>query len=985
VTGWVVEGVAAAEDFFISYTGADVAWAEWVAQTLEDAGYKTVLQAWDFRPGQDFLQQMHQATQQAARTIAVLSPAYLGSSFGEAEWRMAFANDPTGELGLLLPVRVAEVTPPGLLRSRTYLDLVGLDEQAAAERLLAGVRPGRAKPKGRRPFPGGQARLGGVSFPGRRPAIFEVPPRSPHFTGRGDLLHALRRHLVETKTGAVVQAGAVHGLGGVGKTQLAVEYAHRYAADYDLVWWIPAEQPATISGRLAQLGRRLGLAELPSLEEQVGVLFDALGLRDRWLLVYDNAQQPADLAGLWPPAGGGQVLVTSRNPAWSGVAATVPVDVLPREQAVAFLVQRTRSSDRASLEALAGVLGDLPLALEQAAAYLEETTTTPREYLELLRDRAKELFALGHPATSEQTIATTWTVSLKRLRSEAPAAEDLLNLCAFLAPDDLPRALLTEHVDGLPERLAGAVGDRLGFQQVLGALRRYSLATVTADAVSVHRLIRKSTVSRQAAAPGGAGSRRRGWGRSGGGLQGDLVAQRLQLADVVALAALGVDAALVEARAQIVEAGGRVGQQVPDDDQDGAADRHDGPLGAAPPGDAPVALPQEGVGPPSGHGGLAQHSSQVGVAVAGGGLALGPTGRLFDAGGKPCPGGQVARGGEAAHIDADLGDDHLRGRPADPTDLIQLVDRRPKRGDLGVDLAVQFGDVDAGLVDAGKHPLQQEGVMVAEAADEGLGQLGGLGAQAGACQLRQDFGVTLPGDQRGQHGPAGDTEDVAGDHAKLDLGVLQQLLHPVLLRGADRDQVGAVAGQVPQPPDRWWWDEAGAQHLPLGQLAQPHRVQPVGLGPPRQVLDITRVYQPHLKPMGFQQIEDRLPVVAGGLHHHPGHPKPGQPIGQHQQPAGHRLVGGDLLQPLAGLGGAWHPHTADQLRLADIQRRDPPDDLLGVLRLLQHPASSPLVCHRHGHPREPQAGRKLIRVLKATLKGPNAAPSVRLVHGLTRP
>jgi hypothetical protein len=105
-------------DFFISYTQVNRPWAEWIAVQLEAAGYTTLLQAWDFRPGQDFLHQMQQATSSAGRTIAVLSPAYFGSQFGEAEWRAAFAKDPSGEWGLLVPVRVQPCQPPGLLASR---------------------------------------------------------------------------------------------------------------------------------------------------------------------------------------------------------------------------------------------------------------------------------------------------------------------------------------------------------------------------------------------------------------------------------------------------------------------------------------------------------------------------------------------------------------------------------------------------------------------------------------------------------------------------------------------------------------------------------------------------------------------------------------------------------------------------------------------------------------------------------------------------
>jgi len=185
------------------------------------------------------------------------------------------------------------------------------------------------------------------------------------------------------------------------------------------------------------------------------------------------------------------------------------------------------------------------------------------------------------------------------------------------------------------------------------------------------------------------------------------------------------------------------------------------------------------------------------------------------------------------------------------------------------------------------------------------------------------------------------------------------LLDALLLGGADRDQVGAVAGQVPQPPDRRWRDETGAQHLPLGDLGEPDRVQPVGLGPPGQVLDVAGVHQPDLKPVGLQQVERRLPVVAGGLHHHPRHAQLAQSICQQQQRAGHGGVGAHLLQPLARGVGAGHPDAADQLRLADIQRRDPPDDLLGVVGLLQHPASLLADGQQYGCPQEPQGNRRI--------------------------
>ena len=478
----------AAADFFVSYTGADQAWAEWIAEQLEAAGYSTLLQAWDFRPGGDFLHQMQQAVSGAQRTVAVLSPAYFGSRFGEAEWRAAFAKDPTGELGLLVPVRVRDFQPPGLLASRVYVDLVGLEEEAAAARLRAGIQQGRARPPGRRPFPGQATAAGGSRYPGRLPEVFGVPPRNPNFTGRTELLTALRELLQAQRRGAVIQASAVHGLGGVGKTQLAIEYAHRYAADYDLVWWVPAGQPLAIPGRLAALALRLGLPAFTDQETQLGVLWEELGRRERWLLIYDNAEQPRDLAPYRPPAGSGHVLVTSRNPAWGALATPVPVEALSRAEAVAFLCGRT-GEDGAAADELADILGDLPLALEQAAAYLEETGTSVRDYLRLLGERAGELLGLGELTDHPDTVASTWALSLARAQTEAPAATALLALCAFLGADDIPRALPVEHPQLLPAPLRQAATDRLAYDRVVGALGRYSLVTASQESLAVHRLV----------------------------------------------------------------------------------------------------------------------------------------------------------------------------------------------------------------------------------------------------------------------------------------------------------------------------------------------------------------------------------------------------------------------------------------------------------------------------------------------------------------
>jgi tetratricopeptide (TPR) repeat protein len=486
-------------DFFISYTSSDRAWAEWIAWQLKEAGSEVVLQAWDIVPGLDFVHEMQKATTTADRTLAVLSPAYFTSQFGEAEWRVAFANDPTGEQRRLIPIRVVDFKPPGLLATRIYIDLVGKDRQAARTALLEGVEGEAAVVPVEEPrFPGEEPTAVEMfaaghqepRFPGALPPIWNVPwPHNPNFTGRDKQLKDLRAMLGAGKPGALVQAGAVYGLGGIGKTQVAVEFAYRYAADYDLVWWVAAEQPLAITDRLAALARKLGSPEAANQEEQIQLLWEELGARDRWLLVYDNATSPVDLTRYLPPAGSGHVLITSRNPAWDEVATPVAVDVLSRAQAVAFLAQRTDSGDQASLEELAGALRGLPLALEQAAAYLKQTGISIQDYLELLKERPGELLAKGDLAKYPDTVATAWTLSLERVGTQTPAAGDLLALCAFLAPDDIPRGLPAKHTDMLPPRLHKAAADRFAYNEAVSALGRYSLLTATEDALAVHPLV----------------------------------------------------------------------------------------------------------------------------------------------------------------------------------------------------------------------------------------------------------------------------------------------------------------------------------------------------------------------------------------------------------------------------------------------------------------------------------------------------------------
>ena len=335
-------------DFFVSHAGADGAWAEWVAWQLIDAGYTVELDVWDWAAGRNFVTAMSEALARADRVVALFSAAYFEPErYTAEEWSASLVHVPGVAAGRLVPVRVEEVPAdlvPPLLRPLVSRDVFGVAEEEARRVLLAAVA-GPARPAGAPGFPGRAgplSRLGGAGprLPGVLPPVWgNVPPRNPGFTGRDQMLADVREALLGGGR-AVVQALA--GMGGVGKTQLAAEYAYRFASGYDVVWWIAAEQAGLIGEQVAALAAELGcVAPDADLGAARRAVLGELRRRDRWLLVFDNAEAPEDLAP-WLPGGAGHVLITSRARGWAEVAVPVEVDVLARGESVAILRDRVR-------------------------------------------------------------------------------------------------------------------------------------------------------------------------------------------------------------------------------------------------------------------------------------------------------------------------------------------------------------------------------------------------------------------------------------------------------------------------------------------------------------------------------------------------------------------------------------------------------------------------------------------------------------------
>ncbi|GGV26413.1 FxSxx-COOH system tetratricopeptide repeat protein [Streptomyces spectabilis] len=355
-----------------------------------------------------------------------------------------------------------------------------------------------------RSLPGGPAVSAGLPVaPGPRgphdpPRIWgNVPQRNRNFTGREALLEQLQDRLGTGVTAVLPEA--LHGMGGVGKSQIAVEYVYRHSRDYRLIWWVASEQENQIVQSLIELGEQMGL-QAGSEISAVPAVLDALRRGEPysdWLLVFDNAEDPKEVRKYFPSDGPGRILVTSRNVQWSHTASSLEVDVFAREESVSLLRRRSPELPDEAVNHLASSLGDLPLAVEQASVWLAETGMPVQQYLELFERKWAELLRSDPPPDYEMPVAAAWNVSLERLREDRPDALQLLQVCAFFAPEPISWDLFSA-VRGIsvPQELQAALDDPVKLGRAVREIGRYALARIDhrQSTVQLHRLVQRVLV-----------------------------------------------------------------------------------------------------------------------------------------------------------------------------------------------------------------------------------------------------------------------------------------------------------------------------------------------------------------------------------------------------------------------------------------------------------------------------------------------------------
>jgi hypothetical protein len=349
----------------------------------------------------------------------------------------------------------------------------------------------------------------GTSMTGASALLVNVPLRNTSFVGRMGLLQAVEEQLSAQDTAAVLPH-ALHGMGGVGKSQLALEYVYRHQQDYKVICWIPAERESLILTALANLAARLRLVpaaqdggSAPAANTAVPAVIEALrsgAPYDNWLLIFDNAENVDGVRNYFPANGPGKIIVTSRNREWERVATPLRVNVFEREESIELLQKRSPDLSQTDAGRLAAALGDLPLAVEQAGAWRAVTGMLVDEYLDLLNQRSPEILDLAPAPDYPLTVAAAWDISLERIGENSPGSRELLDICACMAPEPVPLSMLrksrgidiTPHVDPVLResiKLSRAIRDLTQFSLVKLDLR--------SDTLQMHRLLQNVLLAKQ--------------------------------------------------------------------------------------------------------------------------------------------------------------------------------------------------------------------------------------------------------------------------------------------------------------------------------------------------------------------------------------------------------------------------------------------------------------------------------------------------------
>ncbi|MEU8586867.1 FxSxx-COOH system tetratricopeptide repeat protein [Streptomyces sp. NPDC048664] len=472
--------MAKVAEVVIVYVAENRMWAEWMESVLIRSGCSVLLRdvstAPMERPGP------------GSRVLVLLSTPFLNSRHAQDTWRALADTSAGGAAVPFAPLRVDDARLHSSHLEHNPVDLHRLDEAHC----VAGVL--RALELPAQPLDPG---AGAPRFPGSVPRIWNAPQRNVTFTGRSLVLERLRDQLGGGSMSVVLplpQSQALFGLGGVGKTQLANEYVHRFMADYDLVWWISAEHADNVVASLAELATRLGAPVGDDISQACQEALQRLGrgTPGRWILVFDNADDPEELKAYFPRGGGGHILITSRNQAWAQQGPSLPIDVFLREESVEHLMRRAGSLSAADADRVATAVGDLPLAVAQAAAWLAETAMPIDDYLEQLDRQTADVLALNQPADYPQPVAATWNISIARLRERSPASVRLLELCAFMAAEPIAAQLLysKEMIDAL-KPYDPALQEKLVLGRVIREIGRFALAKIDSmgTSIQVHRLV----------------------------------------------------------------------------------------------------------------------------------------------------------------------------------------------------------------------------------------------------------------------------------------------------------------------------------------------------------------------------------------------------------------------------------------------------------------------------------------------------------------